>query len=77
MKSKRKALNTHGVWWVLLLTYSHAVYASLTVLNCPFITDSNGATSPVKMGKGQSREGKHNSSVIFTITLKSPGVYTT
>lgn len=58
MKSKRKALNNHGVWWVLLFIYTHVVYSSLTVLNCPSITDSNGAISPVgNSGREGRREG--------------------
>ena len=44
---KRKPLNHHGVWWVILLLYSHVVYTSMTVLNCPSITDTIGTTSAV------------------------------
>ncbi len=27
----------HGLWWVILLQYTHVVYASMSILNCPNI----------------------------------------
>ena len=52
VKSKRKALSNHGVWWVALLMYTHVVYASLMVLNCPIVIDTHGATLPVRKRQG-------------------------
>jgi hypothetical protein len=45
MRSKCKAPSNHGMWWVTLLMYTHVVYSALTVLNCPTITDTHGASS--------------------------------
>jgi hypothetical protein len=42
---KKKPLKHHGVWLVVLLSYSHLVYTSMTILNCPSITDTNGQIS--------------------------------
>ena len=66
---KRKPLNHHGVWWVLLLLYSHVVYTSMTVLNCPSITDTDGATSAV-------REGGREKTILndYTVTLSPSAV---
>ena len=43
-----KPLEYHGVWWVVLLLYSHVVYTSMTIFNCPSITDKLGTTSAVR-----------------------------
>ena len=35
-------LKYHGLWQVILLSYTHTVYTSMTILNCPsIITDNN------------------------------------
>ena len=37
-----KVLKYHGLWQVILLSYTHIVYTSMTILNCPsIITDIN------------------------------------
>ena len=58
MRSKRKAPSNHGMWWVTLLMYTHVVYSALTVLNCPTITDTHGASSFVRRGQLGREEGK-------------------
>jgi len=47
-KLKVKRSKHHGVWWIALLLYSHVVYTSMTLLNCPSITDTDGATFAVR-----------------------------
>ena len=41
---------------MVLLLYSHVIYTSMTVLNCPSIFDTSGRPSPVREGKGRSCE---------------------
>ena len=37
-----RLLKYHGLWQVILLSYTHTVYTSMTILNCPsIITDNN------------------------------------
>ena len=37
--------NTKGIWTVILLIYSHIIYTSLSVLNCPLIPQKDGKKS--------------------------------
>ena len=57
----RKPLEHHGLWWVVLLLYSHTVYTSMTILNCPSISDSLGSHSPVR------RKQNNLNPFVFTI----------
>ena len=27
----------HGIWWIVNLLYSHVVYTSVSILNCPVV----------------------------------------
>ena len=38
-------LKFHGVWTIILLTYSHTVYTAMSILNCPSIPTENGRKS--------------------------------
>ena len=38
-------LKFHGVWTIILLTYSHTVYTAMNILNCPSIPTENGRKS--------------------------------
>ncbi|CAI8057064.1 hypothetical protein GBAR_LOCUS31079 [Geodia barretti] len=49
MSKRRSTIKYHGLWMIVLLSFSHVVYTSMSLLNCPSITDSNGHTSPVIM----------------------------
>ena len=50
LKMRIKSLKMHGVWWLVVLIYTHVVYASMTILNCPLISDTHGTTtSPVSI----------------------------
>ncbi|CAI8057065.1 hypothetical protein GBAR_LOCUS31079 [Geodia barretti] len=46
MSKRRSTIKYHGLWMIVLLSFSHVVYTSMSLLNCPSITDSNGHTSP-------------------------------
>ena len=37
-----RGLKLHGVWTVILLTYTHTVYTVMSILNCPRIPTGNG-----------------------------------
>ena len=36
-----RGLKLHGVWTVILLTYTHTVYTVMSILNCPRIPTGN------------------------------------
>ena len=37
----------YGIWWVILLQYTHVVYTSMAVLNCPTLPDLDGELAAV------------------------------
>ncbi len=37
----------HGLWWVILLQYTHVVYASMSILNCPNIESQSSTGGSV------------------------------
>ena len=37
----------YGIWWVILLQYTHVVYTSMAVLNCPTLPDLDGELTAV------------------------------
>ncbi len=39
----------HGLWWLVLLLYTPVVHTSMSLLNCPMITDEDGDTVPVSV----------------------------
>lgn len=36
-RSRLKVLDHYGLWWIVLLLYTHVVHTSLSILNCPYI----------------------------------------
>ena len=46
---KKRPTRHHGLWSLVLLSYSHLVYTSMTILHCPsVVTDTNGQSSFVR-----------------------------
>ena len=37
----------HGLWWILLLMYTHTVHTSMSILNCPRLPNENKEFSNV------------------------------
>ena len=47
-KFRLRLLRHHGLWWILLLLYSHVVHTSISILDCPMLRDpSDQSISPV------------------------------
>ena len=45
-KFTKKTVAWHGLWWIILLMYSHVLHTSMSILNCPILpeTDSSDAS---------------------------------
>lgn len=50
----------YGIWWVILLQYTHIVYTSMAVLNCPTIPDLEGELAAVS---------EHQAKAVFPLLL--------
>ena len=37
----------HGLWWIVLLMYTHVVHTSMSILNCPILPGRSGDYVPV------------------------------
>ena len=37
----------HGLWWIVVLMYTHVVHTSMSILNCPRLPGSDGNTTNV------------------------------
>ena len=42
-----RSVQHYGLWWIVLLLYSHVVHSCLSVLNCPSLPDGMGVTKAV------------------------------
>lgn len=42
-RKRQHRTKTYGLWALILLLYSHVVYTSMNLLNCPSVSDSSGA----------------------------------
>ena len=38
-KCRWRLIQHHGLWWILLLLYSHLVHTSVSILDCPMLRD--------------------------------------
>ncbi len=47
-RSKLLSFPWHGLWWVVLLQYTHVVHTSMSILNCPMIDDQDTGGAPVR-----------------------------
>eukprot|EP00731_Ephydatia_muelleri_P010299 Em0005g885a len=43
----RHKKHPNGLWWLVVLMYTHVVHTSMSILNCPRLPGSNGNTSNV------------------------------
>ena len=41
----------HGLWWIVLLMYTHVVHTSMSILNCPILPGRSGDYVPVSARK--------------------------
>ena len=39
---KRYLVKWYGIWWIILLQYTHVVYTCMSVLHCPFLPEYDG-----------------------------------
>ena len=37
----------YGLWWVILLQYTHVVHTAMSILSCPSLPDSESVVKPV------------------------------
>ena len=40
---KKHALSWHGLWWIVLLLYTHVLHTSMSILNCPILPGRDGS----------------------------------
>ena len=38
----------YGLWWVILLQYTHLAHTAMTILHCPSLPDRAGDIAPVR-----------------------------
>ena len=43
-KCRWRLIQHHGLWWILLLLYSHLVHTSMSILDCPMLRDPSDQT---------------------------------
>jgi hypothetical protein len=43
---KKHALSWHGLWWIVLLMYTHVLHTSMSILNCPILPGKDGSHVP-------------------------------
>ena len=46
---KKHALSWHGLWWIVLLLYTHVLHTSMSILNCPILPDRDGSHVSVSL----------------------------
>ena len=56
-EKKVMMLKHHGIWWIILLLYTHLVHTSMSILNCPFLTLTN-SSKPVSYSRFISMYGE-------------------
>ena len=46
---KKHALPWHGLWWIVLLLYTHILHTSMSILNCPILPGRDDSHVPVSL----------------------------
>ena len=46
---QKHAVPWHGLWWMVLLLYTHVLHTSVSILNCPALPGRDGANVPVRI----------------------------
>lgn len=47
---RKKTLKWDGLWWIVLLMYTHVIHTSMSILNCPILPGKDGSHNPVCIG---------------------------
>ena len=45
----KRTVSWHGIWWIILLMYTHLLHTSMSILNCPRIPGRDGSHVPVSL----------------------------
>jgi hypothetical protein len=75
-KFTKKTVAWHGLWWIILLMYSHVLHTSMSILNCPILpeTDSSDASRWYVSGNIKCFGSEHAALGLLAIVILSLSV---